>query len=117
MLNKPTEEPKVARPTATILAVLGSIFGLEIALFLLLFGSLGSVFGVAEISPAAALGRTTIYLVVVGIIGGVIVNQNPKIAGTLMLLSGIGGFMAVSLAYIIAGPLLIVAGILALLKK
>lgn len=117
MLKEPTEEPKAICPTATILAVLGSIFGLEIALFLLLFGSLAPVFGAAEISPTLALGRTTIYLVVIGIIGAVIVNQKPRIAGILMLLSGIGGFMAVSLAYVIAGPLLIVAGILALLKK
>ncbi len=117
MLKKPLEQPEVTRPTATILAVLGSIFGLEIALFLLLFGSLAPIFGAAEISPAVALGRTTIYLVVIGITGAVIVNQKPRIAGILMLLSGIGGFMAVSLAYIIAGPLLIIAGILALLKK
>jgi len=116
MLKKPTEEPKVTRPTATILAVLGSIFGLEIALFLLLFGSLGPVFG-EEVSLAVGLGRTTFYLAIIGIIGAVIVNQNPKVAGILMLLSGIGGFIAVSLAYIIAGPLLIIAGILALLRK
>lgn len=117
MLKKSTEQPEVARPIVIILAVLGSIFGLEVALFLLLFGSLGPVFGVAEISPAVGLGRTTIYLAIIGIIGGVIANQNPKVAGILMILSGIGGFMAVSLAYIVAGPLLIIAGILALLKK
>ena len=107
----------ITRTTATILAVIGSIFGLEAALFLLLFGNLGTVFGVKEASLAVGLGRTTIYLAIIGIIGGVIVNQNPKVAGILMILSGIGGFMAVSLAYVIAGPLLIVAGILALLKK
>ena len=34
-----------------------------------------------------------------------------------MLVAGIGGFFSVSLAYIVAGPLLIVGGILALFAK
>lgn len=90
---------------------------MEVAIFLLLFGRSGSALGVEEASLVLSLGLTTIYLSVIGFIGSAIVSQKPKIGGILMLLSGIGGFMAVSLAYIIAGPLLIIAGILALLRK
>lgn len=90
---------------------------MEVAIFLLLFGRWGLTLGVKEASMVGGLGWLTFYLSVIGFIGGAIVSQKPKIGGILMLLSGIGGFMAVSLAYIVAGPLLIIAGILALTRK
>lgn len=41
----------------------------------------------------------------------------PKAAGIMMLVAGIGGFIAISAGYIVGGPLLIVGGIFALLAR
>ncbi len=110
-------EVKISRTAETILGVLGGIAGLIGAIFVLLTGGLGAAFGAEGTSTIVNLGWIAIFLSTLGIIGGAIASRNVDAAGICMLLSGIGGFLAISLAYIIAGPLLIVGGILALVRR
>ena len=47
-------------------------------------------------------------------VAGSLALAKPKLSGILMIISGIGGMIAISFGYIFGGPLLIVGGILAL---
>jgi len=102
------------RTAEIILGVVGGIFGILSGIFALIVGGLGSAFDVSDADLIIYLGFGAILLGVLGIIGGAIVNKNNKMAGGLMLASGILGFIAVSAFWTIAGILLIVGGILAL---
>ena len=51
------------------------------------------------------------------IFGGPFAKAKPKAAGIIMLISGIGGFIAISASYLFGGPLLILGGILALISS
>jgi len=110
-------EVKISRTAETILGVLGGIAGLIGSIFALLVGGLGTVFRAEGASAIVNLGWIAIFLSILGIVGGAITSRNADAAGVCMLLSGIGGFLAISMAYIIAGPLLIIGGILALARK
>jgi len=110
-------EVKVSRKTETILGVLGGLFGLFGSFFALLVGGLGSAFEAEGASDIVGLAWLAIFLSIIGIISGATVNRNAEISGILMIICGIGGFIAISFGYIVAGPLLIVGGVLALKKK
>jgi hypothetical protein len=110
-------EIKVSRKAETILGVLGGLFGLLGAFFALLAGGLGSALEIEGASDIVGLAWLAILLSIIGIISGAAVNHNAEVSGVLMLICGIGGFIAISFGYIIAGPLLIAGGILALTKK
>lgn len=110
-------EVKISRTAETILGVLGGIAGLIGAIFALLVGGLGTVFRAEGASTIVNLGWIAIFLSILGIVGGAIASRNADASGVCMLLSGVGGFLAISMSYIIAGPLLIIGGILALARK
>lgn len=113
----PSEEVKISRIAETILGILGGIFGLVGSLFALTAGGLAGALGAEGASMVVGLGLLAILLSILGIVGGAISSRNSKVAGILMLVAGIGGFIAVFLAYIVAAPLLVTGGILSLVRK
>jgi len=80
----------------------------------LVLGGIGSAIGGEGAGTVATLGWVALLLSLVGIVGGSLALAKPKIAGIIMLLMGIGGLICISLGYVVAGPLLIIGGILAL---
>ncbi len=100
---------------ALILGIIGGIAGLLGATFALFVGGVGATFGAKDGGEIMWLGFSSLLLSLIGIIGGALGIAKPKAAGYMMLIAGIGGFIAVSAAYIVGGPLLIVGGILALI--
>lgn len=107
----------MSRTAELVLGIIGGIFGILAGFFAMFVGGLGQAFGLAEAEMVTGLGFGAIILGVIGIIGGAIANKNNKAAGGLMLISGIGGFIAVSAFWIISGILLIVGGGLAFRSK
>ena len=105
------------RTGAMVLGIIGGLAGIAGAFFALFVGGLGTVFGAEEARTAVSLGCAAIPLSLLGIVGGAIAKAKPTAAGILMLISGIGGFIAIFMGYIIAGPLLVIGGILALLGR
>lgn len=99
---------------ALILGIIGGIAGLVGAILALFIGGFGAAFGAKDGGEVMWLGFSSLLLSLIGIIGGALGIAKPKAAGYMMLLAGIGGFVAVSAAYIVGGPLLIMGGILAL---
>ncbi|MBU0478161.1 hypothetical protein KKC91_06305 [bacterium] len=102
---------------ALILGILGGLAGIVGAIMALLAGGVGAALEAEGASTIVTLGWVAFPLALLGIVGGSLAIAKPKVAGILMLISGIGGFVAVSMGYIIAGPLLIIGGILGLIAK
>lgn len=108
---------RIGRIAEMVLGILGGIFGILGGLFAIFIGGLGAVFEATGSSEIIGLGTAAIILGVIGIVGGAVVNRNPKLAGSLMIFSGVTGFIAISAAWIIGGILLIVGGILSFTRS
>ncbi|MCK9578949.1 MAG: DUF4064 domain-containing protein [Methanoregula sp.] len=105
------------KTASLILGIIGGITGLLGSLFGIVFGGVVSAFSADErLDQIFILSVLALILGVVGIIGGAIAKNKPKAGGSLMLIAGIDGLMAISAGYIVAAPLLIVGGIMALLE-
>lgn len=102
---------------ALVLGLIGGIIGIFAAMIAVFFGGLGAALEVDGGETVAGLGFLSIFLAVMGIVGGALSRGKPTAAGVLQLIAGIGGFIAISAAWAISGPLLIVGGILALLGR
>lgn len=100
-----------------ILGIIGGLAGICGALFALGVGGVSSAFEMKEASTVVGLGLSAIPLSILGIVGGALVMAKPKPAGIMMLIAGIGGIIAIFAGYIVAGPLLIIGGILALISS
>lgn len=107
----------MGRTAEMILGILGGIFGIPGGLFAVFIGGLGTAFKATGASEIIGLGAAAVILGIIGIIGGAIVNRNTKLAGGLMLFSGVAGFIAISAAWIIGGILLIVGGALSFMRS
>jgi len=117
MKRKIRVDARMGRTAEMILGVLGGIFGILGGLFAIFIGGLGAVFETTGASEIIGLGTAAVMLGIMGIIGGAIVNRNTKLAGSLMLFSGVVGFIAISAAWIIGGILLIVGGGLSFMRS
>lgn len=99
---------------ALILGIIGGIAGLIGSVMAMMLGGLGSAMGGEGATTVTNLGWVALLLSIVAIVGGSMALAKPKVAGIMMLVCGIGGFISISLGYIVAGPLIIVGGVLAL---
>jgi len=95
---------------AIILGVVGGVAGVLSALFVLLLPEEIEYFAGLDTDTLIGLVIVAIVASIIGIVGGVVAISRPRIAGYLMILSGIAGVLALSIGYVVAGPLLIVAG-------
>ncbi len=102
------------RTAEFILGLVGGIFGILSAPGLFLLGGFIAAFG----GPATLLGAAVggALLSIIGLIGAAFVKSHPKAGGAVMLISGFFGLF-VALGLWIGALLLIVAGIVALIRK
>lgn len=105
------------RVAALVLGIIGGIIGLFASGVALFVGGLGAALQSQGANQIISLGWAALLLSIIGIIGGAIAMAAPKFGGGMMLVAGVGGFISVSLAYIVAGPLLIIGGLLAVFAK
>src|ERR1035437_10278852 len=115
--KKLTRGPVNMRIAALILGIIGGIIGLFAAGAAIAIGGVGTAVGANQAGMVVSLGFAAIGLSVLGIVGAALALAKPKLAGVLMIIAGIGGFIAVSIAYIVAGPLLLIGGLFALLAR
>lgn len=108
------QHSRALRIAATVLGIIGGVAGGIGATIAIVIGGIGTAFGDTESSSIAGLGYVALFLAIVGVVGGAIAIPKPKLAGVFMLVSGIGGTIAVSLGFAFGGALLVVGGILAL---
>ena len=95
-----------------VLGIIGGIAGLIGSTFAIFIGGVGSAF--SGDTSIIKLGLIAILLSIMGIVGGVMANHKSRVSAYLMLIAGINGLIAISGGFIVAGPLLIISGILSL---
>ena len=109
----------MARTIEFTLGLIGGILGFIGSLIALAIGGLmgaGStnVHGVTFTgSNLMLLGWLAMFFSILGIVGASKVNNKPKTAGTLMIISAIGGVICISFYYALSFVLLLIAGIMA----
>lgn len=113
------------RTVEFILGLIGGILGFLAAMAALALGALAGGLGAAIDSEEAmqsgafviTLGFAAIVFSIIGIIGAALVKSKPKVSGVLMLVSAFGGLFSISMFYSLSFILLLIAGLMAILKK
>ncbi|MEV2696227.1 DUF4064 domain-containing protein [Paenibacillus larvae] len=95
----------------------GGIFGIISGIIAFFIGGVGSALGASGAQSVGTLGFVAILFSILGIIGAAMSKAKPKLAGIFMVVAGIGGFISVSMLYILSAVLLIIGGCMGLFKK
>lgn len=105
------------RTAEFVLGLIGGIFGFIGAIIALTVGGLGGAFGAEGALTITTLGWFAMLFSVIGIVGASLVNSWTIGAGIFMLVSAVGGLICISFFYILPFILLVIAGLMALLRK
>ncbi|MCY8918095.1 DUF4064 domain-containing protein [Bacillus atrophaeus] len=105
------------RTTEFVLGLLGGIFGFIGAIMALVIGGLDASFNSTGTSDIIGLGWGAVFLSILGIVASVIVRKKAKLGGSLLIVSGIGGLICISLFYLLPAVLLIIPGVMGLARK
>ncbi|MDQ3784408.1 MAG: hypothetical protein M3360_05950 [Actinomycetota bacterium] len=116
-IDRIVNTPSGKLTASMVLGIVGGVFGIMAAIVALFIGGLGGALGGEGAGEVAGLGFVAIFLAVAGIVGGALAKSKPVAAAWLQLGAGIFGFIAVSLAWLIAGPLLLIGALLAFLGR
>lgn len=106
---------EIKRTAEFVLGLIGGIIGLFSALFAIIFGGIADAFSTSS-TGIGNLGIAAFLFSIIGIVGAVKVHKKGKLGGLLMILAGISGIIAVFVAYIIPGALLLIGGIISIRK-
>jgi hypothetical protein len=105
------------RIAALALGMIGGTIGLAASGTGLVLGGVGGHVGNDAGAAVVGGGWIAVTFSVLGLVGAALAITRPRLAGSLMVAVGIGGFVLNLVAYVVCGPLLLVAGLLALLAK
>lgn len=100
-----------------VMGIIGGVFGILASIFAMTVGGLGSAFGAEGGDQIIGLGFAAMLFSILGIIAGAIAKSKRKLAGWLLLISGIAGFICISMFFTISGILFIVAGLMGVFSK
>lgn len=104
------------RIAALVLGLVGSINGLFASFTAFSLGGLGAVLEADGAGTIVGLGVAAIFISIYAIVAGALALKYPRFSGWSQIISGVLGIIAVSAFYMIAGPILIIGGILALVS-
>jgi hypothetical protein len=99
------------------MGLIGGICGIFGGIFAVMFGGIAGAFGSEGASQISSLGFVAILASVVGIVGASISKTKPKVAGWMMIGSGVVGVISISAFYMVSVILFVVAGIIGLRTK
>ncbi|HEY8804956.1 MAG TPA: DUF4064 domain-containing protein [Clostridium sp.] len=99
-----------------VLGLIGGIFGIISGLMAIMMGGVGKAVGSGS-QGLGSLGFFAILFSVLAIVSACMINHKPKLFGWLLIVSAVGGTISVSFFYILSGLLILIAGIIALVKK
>ncbi|MFD2371505.1 DUF4064 domain-containing protein [Brevibacillus sp. GCM10020057] len=99
------------------LGLIAGIFGVISAVLAMFIGGVGEALNANGASTVSGLGMAALLFSILGIIAAAISKSKTKLAGWLMLVAGVGGFISVSLFYILSGILFVVGGLMGIFSK
>ncbi|MDI6679453.1 hypothetical protein CBR56_29205 [Bacillus thuringiensis] len=105
------------RTAEFVLGLIGGIFGILCAFIALFIGGLGSALEADGANTVIGLGWGAVALSVLGIVGSVMVRSKAKVGGIMMTIAAIGGFICISLIYLLPGVLLLIGGLMGIFRK
>lgn len=105
------------RTAEFVLGLIGGIFGILCAFIALFIGGLGSALEADGANTVIGLGWGAVGLSVLGIVGSVMVRSKAKAGGIMMTVAAIGGFICISLIYLLPGVLLLIGGLMGIFRK
>ena len=92
---------------ALTLSILGAVVGVGAGILVMLVGGAGLLFA-AEALRVVWLGAIAIVLSLLGIVGGGLTSDNPELATILLVIVGLGGFVALSVFWLLPGALFLI---------
>ncbi|HFJ9472414.1 DUF4064 domain-containing protein [Bacillus cereus group sp. MYBKT111-2] len=105
------------RTAEFVLGLIGGIFGIICAFVALLIGGMGAAFEADGANTVIGLGWGAVALSVLGIVGSVMVRSKAKVGGIMMTVAAIGGFVCISIIYLLPGVLLLIGGLMGIFRK
>ncbi|MFB7121708.1 DUF4064 domain-containing protein [Bacillus tropicus] len=105
------------RTAEFVLGLIGGIFGILCAFIALFIGGLGSALEADGANTVIGLGWGAVGLSILGIVGSVMVRSKAKAGGIMMTVAAIGGFVCISLIYLLPGVLLLIGGLMGIFRK
>lgn len=107
----------VGRGGEITLAIIGGVIGLGAAFFAVTVGAVDESLNAETTTSSATVGGwAAMGFSILAIVSAFFVKSKTKAAGWLLLISAIGGLVAVSLFYIIPFILLLIAALMSLLR-
>lgn len=116
-MNENQTVKQTNRVAEMVLGIIGSIFGILGGLFAIMVGGIGSEFGDTDSGSMMGLGTAVIITCVITLVLSCIINKKRVFVGILLVIGGILNFIFISFFGILSGILILVAGILALIRK
>ncbi|HDR4368829.1 DUF4064 domain-containing protein [Bacillus cereus group sp. BfR-BA-01453] len=105
------------RTAEFVLGLIGGIFGILCAFIALFIGGLGSALEADGANTVIGLGWGAVGLSILGIVGSVMVRSKAKAGGIMMTVAAIGGFICISVIYLLPGVLLLIGGLMGIFRK
>ncbi|EJR37250.1 DUF4064 domain-containing protein [Bacillus mycoides] len=105
------------RTAEFVLGLIGGIFGIICAFIALLIGGMGAAFEAEGANTIIGLGWGAVGLSILGIVGSVMVRSKAKVGGIMMTVAAIGGFICISIFYLLPGVLLLIGGLMGIFRK
>lgn len=105
------------RTAEFVLGLIGGIFGILCAFIALFIGGMGAAFEAEGANTIIGLGWGAVGLSVLGIVGSVMVRSKAKAGGIMMTVAAIGGFICISIFFLLPGVLLLIGGLMGIFRK
>lgn len=109
------------RVAALVLGIIGGVIGILAASTATGLGAIGTIAkdpkAVAQATELAGRGGLAIAISIAAMVGGGLAMAKPRFAAALLLFTGLAGVLLVGGFYLLAGPLILVAALLAFLGR
>ena len=107
----------MGRTAEFTLGLIGGIIGLIASVLAMMVGGVDAAFSSSGTSVITGLAWAAFFFSILAIIGAIVVRTKDKLGGILLLVSAVGGFVCISMFYLISAILIGIAGIMGLIAK
>lgn len=105
------------RTAEFVLGLIGGILGILASLSGVLFGAVATAMNVDAGGVVSGASWGALILSILGIVGASMIKKKTLVASIFLLVAAIGGFICLSVIYVIPAILLLIAGIMGLVRK